>query len=195
MRCLHRVPGEAMMGLMSGVLGTHRGREPLGTWWLRSPPTPGGRSGTARHVPVPEPCRAVVPKPQSCGDARAFLRRGRAWRHKAHGDSGAFSCQVTGSVPRGTWQHRSPLLASGTHSASGHVATPEPFPGRWRALCHGTRGDTGALSWQVARSVPQGTWRHRSPLLAGGVLCASGHVAEPEPPSTGNGSGAMRLIF
>jgi hypothetical protein len=29
----------------------------------------------------------------------------------------------------------------------------------------------------------------------GGVLCASGHVTEPELSGTGNGSGAVRLIF
>jgi hypothetical protein len=60
------------------------------------------------------------------------------------------------------------------------------------------RGNTGALSWRVARTVPRDTWRHRSPFLAGlagGVLCASGHVAEPEPPGTGNGSEAVGLIF
>jgi hypothetical protein len=30
--------------------------------------------------------------------------------------------------------------------ASGHVATPEPFPDVWRARCLGAHGDTGALS-------------------------------------------------
>jgi hypothetical protein len=29
----------------------------------------------------------------------------------------------------------------------------------------------------------------------GNVLCASRHVAEPEPPDTGNGSRAVGLIF
>jgi hypothetical protein len=40
-------------------------------------------------------------------------------------------------------------------------------------------------------SVPRGTWRHRSPLLAGGALCAMGHVAEPELSGTGSGSRAV----
>jgi hypothetical protein len=56
-------------------------------------------------------------------------------------------------------------------------------------------GDTGALSWWVALSVPWGMWRHQSPLLLGGVLCASGHVIEPELSGTGNGFEAVGLIF
>jgi hypothetical protein len=84
------------------------------------------------------------------------------------GDSGAFSCQVMSTVPRGTWQHRSPLLVSGVHGASGHVVTPKPFPGRWHALCHGVHDDTEALFWSVACSVPQGMWRSQS-LLAPGM--------------------------
>jgi hypothetical protein len=52
-------------------------------------------------VAVPEPCQVVVLVPRSRGDARAFLRRGRAWSHEACGDSGAFSYRVMGSVPRG----------------------------------------------------------------------------------------------
>jgi hypothetical protein len=54
-------------------------------------------------VAVPEPYRAVALVPQSRGDTRAFLRWGRDWSHEARGDSGAFPYQVTGSVPRGTW--------------------------------------------------------------------------------------------
>jgi hypothetical protein len=54
--------------------------------------------------------------------------------------------------------------------------TPESFPSGWRALCHGARGDT-------------------SSVLAGGVLCASGHVVELELSGTGNRSGAMGLSF
>jgi hypothetical protein len=99
----------------------------------------------------------VVLVPWSRGDARAFLRMGRAWSHEAHGDFGALSYRVMGSVPLGTWQHRSPLLAGGAHDASGHVETPKPFPSRCRALCHGTCGDTRALFWRVACSVPWGT--------------------------------------
>jgi hypothetical protein len=102
-------------------------------------------SGATGHVPIPEPCRAVLLVPHPRGEARASLRRGWPWSHEARGDSGAFSCRVTGLVPRGTWQHWSPLQASGVHGASGHMVTPEPFPGRWRALCHWTRGDTEAL--------------------------------------------------
>jgi hypothetical protein len=44
-------------------------------------------------------------------------------------------------------------------------------------------GNTGALSWRVARMVPWGTWRHQSPFLAGGVLCITGHVVTLEPSS------------
>jgi hypothetical protein len=79
----------------------------------------------------------------------------------------AFSYQVTGSVPRGTWQHRSPLLVSGAHGALGYVVTLEPFPGGWHALCRGASGDTGALFWRVAWSVPRGTWRSQSLLAPG----------------------------
>jgi hypothetical protein len=52
---------------------------------------------------------------------------------------------VERSVPQGTWQHQSPFLTGGAHGASGHVATPEPFPDGWRALCHGARGDIRIL--------------------------------------------------
>jgi hypothetical protein len=86
MRCMHRVPGEAMMSLMSGVLGTHgHTRGPPGTWRLQSPPAPGGGSGATVHVVVPEPCRAVVLVPRSHSEARVFLRRGGpgAMRHMA----------------------------------------------------------------------------------------------------------------
>jgi hypothetical protein len=159
------------MSLMSAVLGMHgHGRGPLGTWRLRSPPTPGSGSGATGHVAIPEPCRVVVLVPQSRGDARAFLRRGWAWSCETRGDSRALSCRVTGSVPRGTWQHRSPFLAGGVLGASGHVTTPEPSLGEWHALCHGARGDTGALSWWVACSVPQGTWQSQSSLAPGAGL-------------------------
>jgi hypothetical protein len=137
------------MGMMSGVLGTHGyARGPRATRHVVAPEpsAPGGGFRAAGHVSVPKPCGAVVPKPRSRGDARAFLCRGRAWSHEACGDSGAFSCRVMGSMPQGTWQHWSPLLVSGTHGASGHVVTPGPFPGGWRALCLGTRGRARA-SW------------------------------------------------
>jgi hypothetical protein len=52
---------------------------------------------------MPEPYRAVVLVPRSRGDARAFLRRGRAWSHETCGDSGTFPRRVTGLVPRGMW--------------------------------------------------------------------------------------------
>jgi hypothetical protein len=45
------------------------------------------------------------------------------------------------------------------------VAIPEPFPNGWRALCHGARGNIGALFWQMACSMPQGTWRSQSSQL------------------------------
>jgi hypothetical protein len=75
------------------------------------------------------------------------------------------------------------------------MATPEPCPGGWRALCLGARGDTRALPWWVACSVLRGTWRRRSPLQVGGVLCATEHVAMLEPSGTGSGSGAVGLVF
>jgi hypothetical protein len=74
-----------------------------------------------------EPCRVVVLVPQSRGDARAFLRRGRARSRETCGGSGALSCPVMGSVPQGTWRHRSPLLAGGVLCATGHVAEKEPY--------------------------------------------------------------------
>jgi hypothetical protein len=118
-------------------------------------------------VAIPEPYRAMVRVPRSRGDARAFLRRGRAWSHEARGDSRALSCRVTGSVPQGVWQHRNPFLAGGMHSASGHMTIPEPFPSGWHALCHGARGDTGTLFWRVACFLPRGTWRSQSSLAPG----------------------------
>jgi hypothetical protein len=75
MRCLHRVPDKAMMGLMSSVLGTHgytlgaeshwarggcralpqqeAGLEPQDTWRYRSPA--GRWSLCLGHVATPEP--------------------------------------------------------------------------------------------------------------------------------------------
>jgi hypothetical protein len=137
--------------------------------------------------------------------------RKRVWSYRTRGDTGVLpgggpSASVTWrcqSLPtqgvgvelRDTWRLWSPLLPGDGFGASGHMATPEPFPSGWRARCLGARDDTRALSWRVARSVPRGTWRHRSPLLVGGVLCASGHVAEPELSGTGSRSRAVGLIF
>jgi hypothetical protein len=155
------------MSLMSGVSGMHR--------HTRGPKATG-------HVSTLEPSRterrvwshmtrgdigalpAVVLVPRSHGDTRAFLRRGRVWSHETHVDFGALSYRVTGSVPQGMWQHRSPFLVGGVPDASGHVTTPKPFPGRWCVVCHGARGDIGALSWRVACSVPVpwGTWWSQS---------------------------------
>jgi hypothetical protein len=111
--------------------------------------------------------------PRSCGDARAFL------------------CRGAGLEPRGTWQLRSPLLPCDGLGAPGHVAISEPSPAGWRAQCLRAHGGTGALAWRVAHSMPWGTWRYRSSLLAGGVLCASWHMAEPKPSGTRNKSGAV----
>jgi hypothetical protein len=137
------------MSLMSGALGTHGH-------------TQGPRA--TGHMAAPEPSHS----------------RRRVWSHRTRGDTGALPggdpgasvtwqrqslpAQGAGLEPRGTWRLRSPLLPGDGLSASGHVATPEPFPGRWRALCHGARGDTGALSWRMACSVPRVTWRSQSSL-------------------------------
>jgi hypothetical protein len=180
MRYMHCVPGEAMMGLMSGVMGTHG--------YARGPRATG-------HVAAPEPSRT----------------RRRVWSHWTRGGTRAQSvggpgasitwqrqslpAQGAGLEPRGMWRLRSLLLPGDGLGASGHVATPEPSPSGWRARCLGARSDTGALSWRETCSVQWGKWRHRSPLLAGGVLCASGHVAKSEPSGTGNGPGAVGLIF
>jgi hypothetical protein len=77
------------------------------------------------------------------------------WSRRTRVGTEAFSYQVTGSVPRGMWQHQSPLMASGVHGALGYVVTPEPFPDGWHALCRGESGDTGALFWRVVCSVPR----------------------------------------
>jgi hypothetical protein len=127
---------------------------------------------------IPKPCRAVVLMPRSRDDAKALLRRGRAWSHETHGDSRALSCRVTGLVPRGTWRHWSPLLAGGVLDASEHVVTPEPSPGGWSPLCHGARGRARAL-WHRERVLSRGdTWRHQSPLMPGAESGAAGLVFE-----------------
>jgi hypothetical protein len=95
------------------------------------------------HVVAPEPSRT----------------RRRVWSHRTHAGTDAFSCRVMGSVPHGMWQHWCPLLMTGVHGASGHVATPEPFPGGWHVVCHGARGDIRALFWRVECSMPRGTWQ------------------------------------
>jgi hypothetical protein len=78
-------------------LGNARVRPGAESHWTR-----GGGSGATGHVPVPKSCRAVVPVPRPRGDARASLRRGWACSHESRGESRAFSCRVTGSVPRAT---------------------------------------------------------------------------------------------
>jgi hypothetical protein len=106
-----------------------------------------------------------------------------------------------GRGPQGTWRLQSPPAPGGRSGATGHVVIPEPcgavvlvprsrgngraFPRRGRAWSRETRGDSGALSCRLTSSVSWGTWRHRSPLLAGGMLGASGHVAAPEPSPDG----------
>jgi hypothetical protein len=64
---------------------------------------------------------------------------------ETRGDFGALSCRVTGSMPRGTWQHQNPFLTGGALGASGHVVTSEPSPGGWRALCLEARDGARAL--------------------------------------------------
>jgi hypothetical protein len=161
-------------------MGTPRGRGPQGTWRLQSPLTLGSKSGAIGHMAIPEPCRAVVLMPRSCGDARAFLRRGWAWSHEIRGDSRALSGWVTGSVPRGTWRHQSPLLEGGVLCAMGHVAEPEFSNTRSRSGAVGIRGDTGSLSCLVQSLAPRG-WSFKS--------CAQGYpvcrvpIVAPEPTS------------
>jgi hypothetical protein len=167
MRCLHRVPSEAMMSLKSGVLGTHghaRGLRATG------------------HVAAPDPSRtrSRVWSHKTCDDTGALLGGGPdtsvTWRRQS------LTAQGAGLKPRGTWRLRSPLLpgdglgasghvatpkpflTGGALGASGHVATPEPFPGGWCVLCYEARGNTGALFWQMACSMPRGTWRSQRSL-------------------------------
>jgi hypothetical protein len=164
----------------------------------------------AFNVP-PAPCAwwgHDEPDARRLGNARA---RPGAESHWAHGGSRALLHQVVCLEHQDTWWYWSP---TGWWSwCFGNMVTSEPFRvgGRaWSCEARGdsgalsywvtgsvpwARGNTGDLSWRVARSVLWGTWRHRSPLLTGGVLCASGHVAEPELSGTGNGSRAVRLIF
>jgi hypothetical protein len=121
------------MSLMSGISGTHRharGRGPLDTWQSRSPPAPGGGSGATGHVPLPEPCQAVVLALQGTWRHRSRVLVGGApcvlghvatpepspggWRalcYEARGDVGALSRWVACSVPRSTWQCWSPLAS------------------------------------------------------------------------------------
>jgi hypothetical protein len=170
MRCLHRMPGEDMMSLMLGVLGTH------GHAW---------GSRTTGHMAALEP---------SC-------TRRRVWSHRTRGDIGvlpgggpgasvtwqrqSFPAQGAGLEPWGTWRLRSPLLPGDRLGGLGHVATPEPFPSRWHAWCLRARGDTRALFWWVACSVPRGTWQSQSSLAPGTDLwpwgwsfksCAQGYL-------------------
>jgi hypothetical protein len=106
MRCLHRVPDEAMMSLMSGVLGMHGhargprvtghvavvGLEPQHTWWYRSPAE--RWSWCLGHVATPEPSYAGA-----------------------------------GLEPRGTWRLQSPLLPGDGLGASRHMCNTPATPG------------------------------------------------------------------
>jgi hypothetical protein len=103
------------MGLMSGVLGMHgyaRGARATG------------------HVAAPEPSHT----------------RRRVWSHKTRDGTGAplgggpgasvtwqrqsLPAQEAGLESRGTWRLWSLLLPGDRLGASGHVATPEPSPGK-----------------------------------------------------------------
>jgi hypothetical protein len=112
MRCLHRVPSEAMMSLKSGVLGTHG--------HARGPRATG-------HVAAPDPSRtrSRVWSHKTCDDTGALLGGGPdtsvTWRRQS------LTAQGAGLKPRGTWRLRSPLLPGDGLGASGHVATPKPF--------------------------------------------------------------------
>jgi hypothetical protein len=72
MRCLHRMPGETMMGLMSGVLRMHGHAQGLRATGHMVPSEP---SRTRRWV-WSHRKRAVVLVLRSHDDAKAFLRRG-----------------------------------------------------------------------------------------------------------------------
>jgi hypothetical protein len=90
------------------------------------------------HVAAPEPSRT----------------RRQVWSHRTRGDTGALP--DGGPSASVTWRRlsllaqgvglESPLLSGDGLGASVHVATPEPFPGGWRARCLGARGDIGAPS-------------------------------------------------
>jgi hypothetical protein len=73
------------------------------------------------------------------------------------------------------------------YGAVRNVVSLDPSPAGWRGRCHRVRGDTGALEVNLE---PWDTWRHRNPLLTGGVPDATGHVAKPGLSGTGSGSGA-----
>jgi hypothetical protein len=75
--------------------------------------------------------------------------------------------QGAGLEPRGVWRLRSLLLPGDGLDASGHMATLEPSLGEWHTWCLGARGDTGALYWWVACSVPRDTWQSQSLLAQG----------------------------
>jgi hypothetical protein len=82
------------------------------------------------------------------------------------------------------------LSCSGVGSrATGHMATPEPFPTRWRARCHGARSDTRVVPYGEVGLEPRDTWRHWSPSLLSSGPGDTGHVAKLEPPAPGGRSG------
>jgi hypothetical protein len=146
MHCLLRVPGEAMMSLMSGALGTHghvswaKGRgacddaralprreaslEPRNTWRQRRPSLWGdgpSRTWRPQSPPVLGGGSGVVATPEPFP---------AEWRARLHVATPEPSRTRSGSI------------------AVGHVATPEPFPVGWRPRCHGARCDARALRHQ-----------------------------------------------
>jgi hypothetical protein len=128
---LSHMPDEAMMSLKSGVLGMHgHARGPRATGHVAAPNSSCIRSRVWSH--------------KTCDDTGALPGGGPdasvTWRRQS------LTAQGAGLKPRDTWRLQSPLLPGDGLGASGHVTTPKPFPGGWRARCLGVRGDTGALS-------------------------------------------------
>jgi hypothetical protein len=104
--------------------------------------------------------------------------------HRTRGGSRALPHQEVDLESQDTWRYQSPAgrwswcldhvaMPEPSCAGDGHVATPKSSPA----------GVTGSVS--------RGTWRHRSPLLVGGVLYAMGHVAKPELSGIGSGSRAV----
>jgi hypothetical protein len=92
MRYLFHVPGDAVMSLMSGALGTHGHTsevEPGGTWRRQSPPSLGDGSRAAGHVATPEP----------------FLAGWRARCHGARGDTRVLPHREADLEPQDTSRH------------------------------------------------------------------------------------------
>jgi hypothetical protein len=148
MCCLHRVPGEAMMSLMSGVLGTHgHARGPRATGHVTAPkPSRTGRRvwshmtrGGTKALSGGGPGALVTWRCQSLPAQGAGLEPRGTWQLRspllpgdrlgARGNTGSLSWQVARTVPQDTWRHWGPFLAGGSLSAMGHVAIPEPSSG------------------------------------------------------------------